>query len=64
MHTTSDSDGVRLYHLSDEGEATTLMYGTLADALARAAAEPEAVQAGLYLQTSNDVVAYLDLVEG
>ena len=28
-----------------------------------AAAQSEDVQAGLFLQTSNDVVAYLDLIE-
>ncbi len=65
MRTVSEDVAVRLYHLDDEGGvATTLLYGTLAQALASAAAEPEEVQAGLYLQTSNDVVAYLDLIEG
>ncbi|HEX8484074.1 hypothetical protein [Sphingomonas sp.] len=65
MRTTSDSDAVRLYHLDDEGGvATTLMYGPLAEALAFAAAQPEEVQAGLFLQTRDDVVSYGDLVEG
>ena len=65
MRTTSDNAAVRLYHLDDEGgTAVTLMYATLAEALAAAAREPEEVQAGLFLQTSNDVVAYLDLIEG
>ena len=66
MRTISDDISVRLYHL-DEGEggaASTLLYGTLTEALAAAAAQPEEVQAGLFLQTSNDVVAYLDLIEG
>ena len=64
MRTTFDSATVRLYHLDDAGEggsATTLFYGPLHEALALAAAQPEDVQAGLYLATENDVVAYLDL---
>ncbi len=65
MRTVSDDAAVRLYHLDDEGGvATTILYGTLAEALTAAAGEPEEVQAGLYLQTANDVVAYLDLIEG
>ncbi|QJU58664.1 hypothetical protein HL653_13615 [Sphingomonas sp. AP4-R1] len=63
MRTTSDSDAVRLYHLdADSGAATTLLYGTMAEALRAAEAEPEDVQQGLFLQTSNDVAAYLDLI--
>ena len=38
------------------------LHAMLYVALARAASEPEAVQAGLYIATDNDVVAYLDLV--
>lgn len=66
MRTISDDVSVRLYHLddSDGGAATTLLYGTLADALMLAAAQPEDLQAGLFLQTSNDVIAYLDYIEG
>jgi hypothetical protein len=65
MRTISYDVAVRLYHLDDEGGvATTILYGSLAEALARAAGEPEEVQAGLYLQTSNDVVSYPDLCEG
>jgi hypothetical protein len=65
MRTISDDVSVRLYHLDDEGgSATTLIYGTLSEALAVAAEQPEALLAGLYLQTSNDVVAYLDYLEG
>ncbi|WP_174275198.1 hypothetical protein [Sphingomonas bacterium] len=65
MRTTFDDAAVRLYHLDGEsGEATTLLYGTLAEALAHAAAQQEDTQAGLFLQTSNDVVAYLDLIGG
>ncbi|WP_116089657.1 hypothetical protein [Sphingomonas crusticola] len=65
MRTVSDDVAVRLYHLDEEGGAAiTLLYGSLAEALAAAAAQPEELQAGLYLQTSNDVVAYLDFLEG
>ena len=65
MRTVSDDVAVRLYHLDEEGgAATTLLYGSLAEALAAAAAQPEELQPGLYLQTSNDVVAYLDFLEG
>ncbi len=65
MRTVSEEAAVRLYHLDDEGGvATTILYGTLAEAMAAAASEPEDVQTGLYLQTSNDVVSYLDLLEG
>lgn len=65
MRTVSDDVAVRLYHLDEEGGATTtLLYGSLAEALTAAAAQPEDVQAGLFLQTSNDVVAYLDFLEG
>lgn len=65
MRTISSDVPVRLYHLDDSegGAASTLMYGSLSDALAQAAAQPENVQAGLFLQTSDDVVAYLDLIE-
>lgn len=65
MRTVSDDVSVRLYHLDEEGgAATTIMYGTLAEALTIAAAQPEEIQTGLFLQTSNDVVAYLDLADG
>ena len=65
MRTVSEDAAVRLYHLDDEGGvATTILYGTLAEAMAAAAREPEGMHAGLYLQTSSDVVGYLDLLEG
>jgi hypothetical protein len=65
MRTVSDDVAVRLYHLDEEGGAArTLLYGPLREALAAAAAQAEDVQAGLFLQTSNDIVAYLDFVEG
>ncbi|MEO9129760.1 MAG: hypothetical protein ABI240_00990 [Sphingomonas sp.] len=64
MRTISQDVAVRLYHLDDSGNASTLMYGTLAEALLAADAQPEAVQDGLFLQTSNDVVSYLDYIEG
>ena len=66
MRTTSSTASVRLYHLDDSGEggaATTLFYGPLGEAMMIAAQQPEEVQAGLYLATENDVVAYLDLDE-
>ena len=67
MRTTSHDATVRLYHLDGDregGAAETLFYGPLAEALAIAAAQPEAVQDGLFLATDNDVVAYLDLMAG
>lgn len=67
MRTTHDSATVRLYHLDGDvegGAAATLFYGPLAGALELAAQQPEAVQDGLFIATDNDVVAYLDLVEG
>ena len=67
MRTTYSDATVRLYHLdsaSEGGAATTLIYGTLAEALALAAEQPEEVQDGLFIATDNDVVAYLDLLEG
>ncbi|PSJ39491.1 hypothetical protein [Allosphingosinicella deserti] len=65
MRTVSATATVRLYHL-DEGDpiAQTLFYGPLEEALAVARQQPEAVQAGLWLATDNDVVAYLDMEEG
>ncbi|QNQ11330.1 hypothetical protein [Sphingomonas alpina] len=64
MRTISDDVAVRLYHLGDDGVAATLLYGTLAEALTLAAAQPGDVQDELFLQTSNDVVSYLDYIEG
>ena len=65
MRTVSEDASVRLYHLDEEGGgATTILYGTLAQALAAAAEQPEEVQAGLFLQTNNDVVSYLDFIDG
>ena len=67
MRTTFSDATVRLYHLdvaSEGGAATTLIYGTLAQSLALAAEQPEEVQDGLFIATDNDVVAYLDLIEG
>ena len=66
MRTTHDSASVRLYHLSDGpegGAAQTLLYGTLAEALALAAQQPDEIQADLFIATDNDVVAYLDLID-
>jgi hypothetical protein len=65
VRTTSDQAQVRLYHLDpDSGATTTILYGTLTEALAAAESEPEEVQDGLFLQTDNDVVAYRDLIDG
>ncbi|MEG3086133.1 hypothetical protein [Sphingomonas sp. PB4P5] len=64
MRTISQDVAVRLYHLGDDGTAATLIYGTLAEALGLAAQQTDDVQDGLFLQTSNDVVAYVDFVDG
>lgn len=64
MRTTYDSASVRLYHLGDDGGAMTLMYGPLSEALRVAEQQPSEVQEELFLATDNDVVAYLDFVEG
>ncbi|CAH0496953.1 hypothetical protein NVSP9465_02002 [Novosphingobium sp. CECT 9465] len=65
MRTTHEDSSVRLYYLGDGpdgGSAETLCYGPLWQALQMAAAQPEEVQAGLFIATDNDVVAYLDLL--
>ena len=67
MRTTYENASVRLYHLDagpDGGAANTLFYGPLAEAMGIAAAQPEEVQEGLFIATDNDVVAYLDLLDG
>ena len=65
MRTTFASSSVRLYHLSeDDAAAQALFYGTMSEALSVARQQPEDVQAGLWLATENDVVAFLDLDEG
>ncbi|MCJ2188332.1 hypothetical protein [Novosphingobium beihaiensis] len=67
MRTTYLDATVRLYHLDggpEGGAAETLFYGPLAQAMDIAARQPEEVQDGLFLATDNDVVAYLDLLEG
>ena len=67
MRTTYESATVRLYHLDagpEGGAANTLFYGSLAEAMQIAAAQPEEMQDGLFIATDNDVVAYLDLLEG
>ncbi len=66
MRSTFAGATVRLYFLDHEAEggaAETLMYGSLEAALAMAARQDEAVQAGLFLATDNDVVAYLDIID-
>lgn len=67
MRTTYADATVRLYHLDGDAEggaAQTLFYGPLTEALRIADQQDEAVQEGLFLATDNDVVAYLDLIEG
>lgn len=67
MRTVSSAISVRLYHFDGEregGAASTLFYGPLDRALEIAAAEPEAMQEGLFIATDNDVIAYLDLIDG
>lgn len=62
MRTISSDDTVRLYHLGDDGVAGTLFYGPLGAALAVAAGVAPEQQDELYIQTSNDVIGYRDLV--
>lgn len=67
MRTTFDQATVRLYHLDpnpDGGGANTLFYGSLSEAMRVAAEQPEEVQDGLFIATDNDVIGYLDLLEG
>lgn len=67
MRTTYESATVRLYHLDSSpegGSANTLFYGSLSEAMRVAGQQPEEVQDGLFIATDNDVVAYLDLLEG
>ena len=64
MRSTYDNATVRLYHLGDDGAAMTIMYGPLSQALHVADQQPTEMQDGLYLATDNDVVAYLDLIDG
>ena len=67
MRTTSDESTVRLYYLGDGpdgGSAETLCYASPSQALQIAAEQPEDLQSGLFIATDNDVVAYLDLIEG
>jgi len=67
MRTTQQSATVRLYHLDggpEGGAATTLFYGPLTQALDLADQQPAEVQDGLFIATDNDVIAYLDLIEG
>jgi hypothetical protein len=66
MRTTQSDATVRLYYLDSEAEggaATTLFYGSLAEALRIGAEQPEEVQQGLFLATENDVAHFLDIFE-
>ena len=65
MRTTSPDVSVRLYHLdsiSEGGNAMTLFYGPLADAVRIAEQQPADVQEDLFIATDNDVVSYLDFI--
>ncbi len=65
MRSTFADATVRLYFLDHEAEGgapETLFYGPLAEAMRLAAQQPEEVQAGLFLATDNDVVAWLDFI--
>lgn len=63
MRSTFGTASVRLSHLDDgDPVAQSLFYGPLNEALVLAAAQPETVQADLWIATDNDVAAYLDLV--
>ena len=65
MRSTYAEASVRLYFLDSEtegGSAQTLFYGPLDEAMRRAEQQPMEVQAGLFLATDNDVVAWLDLI--
>lgn len=67
MRSTYEEASVRLYHLdggAEGGAANTLFYGPLSQAMLIAEQQPEEVQDGLFIATDNDVVAYLDLIEG
>lgn len=67
MRTTYSDASVRLYHLdrdAEGGAANTLFYGPLNKAMEIGASQPEELQEGLYIATDNDVVAFLDLLEG
>lgn len=67
MRTTYVDASVRLYHLDggpEGGAAHTLFYGPLTEAMTIASSQSEDVQEGLFIATDNDVVAYLDLLEG
>lgn len=66
MRSTFSEATVRLYFLDLEAEGgapETLFYGPLAEAMRLAGQQPEEVQAGLFLATDNDVVAWLDLAD-
>jgi hypothetical protein len=67
MRSTGNDFSVRLYHLDANGEggaATTIFYGPLVQALDIAAQQLPDVQDGLFIASDNDVIAYLDLIDG
>lgn len=63
MRSTFAAATVRLYRLGDgDPLAETLLYGPINEALAVAADQPD--PESLWIATDNDVVAYLDLIDG
>ncbi len=67
MRATADTVTVRLYHLDggpEGGAATTLFYGPLPEAIRLGELEPVEVQEHLFIATDNDVIGFLDLLEG
>ncbi|SFR80666.1 hypothetical protein [Sphingomonas jatrophae] len=64
MRNVADDRPVRLYRLDDDGFAQTVLYGSLAEASAAAAAMPVEDQQVLWLQTADDVIAWSDFHEG
>ena len=67
MRTTYSDATVRLYHLDRDAEGgapATLFYGPLAEAIRIGEEQPEDIQQGLFIATDNDVVGFLDLLEG
>lgn len=68
MRSTFAEATVRLYHLPDGpgldlAGPTALLYGPLEEAIRMAAAQPAEIQAGLFLATDNDVIAWADFAE-
>lgn len=64
MRSVFEAASVRLYHVDpSSGVVTTLLYGSLTEALIEAAKASDDIQPDLFIQTDNDVCGYLDLQE-